>query len=596
MKKETSTSHRVSRRRFLRDATFTSLGIWAAACAPGTQPGAATPAPAAKKGGEFHGAWPYDLPPKGHYNYFAAGAILRGGIYTDLMYPSLAVYRWADAKWDFWMAESAKLTGNVYEVKLRKNIKWATGEAFSAKDVLATYNIGRMEGFGIWNFVDKIEAVDDSTVRFNYSKPSSLGERLIMRNGILPDSVFGAIAKKAADLYAAGKTTASDEIKALRKELSDLRPSAPPSSGPYKVDPASVTEAQLTMVRNPGGLFADKVTFDKIVVYQGETAQVTPLVLAGDVDYATHGFPLATDKAFTEQGFKIVRGPLFTGPALYFHWESAAAFQDKRLRQAVAHAINRSESGKIAYGESAAAPKYNVGYSDSLVPNWISEADRAKLNAYPFDLAKAESLMKAAGYAKGGDGIWAKDGKKLEFEMYFPSDFADWSSAATHAADALNKFGIKITPRGAPRSQQGPDLNNGKFQIGFNPWGIGNPHPQASITRPIREFNITPAGGGMKYPTKHKTDVVGEVDFVALLDESGVGFDTNAQKAAVTKMSLAFNELLPIVPLWERFANNPINEKARVTGYPALGDKIYQQGGGDNFTIVLLMDGTLRSK
>src|SRR5215218_6735486 len=23
---------------------------------------------AAKKGGEFHGAWPYDVPPKGHYN------------------------------------------------------------------------------------------------------------------------------------------------------------------------------------------------------------------------------------------------------------------------------------------------------------------------------------------------------------------------------------------------------------------------------------------------------------------------------------------------------------------------------------------------
>ena len=23
-----------------------------------------------------------------------------------------------------------------------------------------------------------------------------------------------------------------------------------------------------------------------------------------------------------------------------------------------------------------------------------------------------------------------KDGKKLEFELYFPSDFADWSSAA----------------------------------------------------------------------------------------------------------------------------------------------------------------------
>ena len=40
---------------------------------------------AATRGGEFHGAWPYDLPPKGHYNYFAAsGIILQGAIYLDL--------------------------------------------------------------------------------------------------------------------------------------------------------------------------------------------------------------------------------------------------------------------------------------------------------------------------------------------------------------------------------------------------------------------------------------------------------------------------------------------------------------------------------
>ena len=39
--------------------------------------------------------------------------------------------------------------------------------------------------------------------------------------------------------------------------------------------------------------------------------------------------------------------------------------------------------------------------------------------------------MKDAGYAKGSDGIYAKGGKKLELELVFPSDFADWSSAAT---------------------------------------------------------------------------------------------------------------------------------------------------------------------
>lgn len=581
-----------TRRRLLRDATLVTIGMVAAACQPG-----ATPGGGGKKGGEFHGAWPYDLPPKGHYNYFnSTGAILApapSSIFGDLHFPSMAVYRWADAKWEYWLAESHSVSGNIFEVKLRSNVKWDDGTPFTSKDVLTTFQIGRMESFGIWRFIDKVEAPDDRTVRFNMTKPSSLAERLIMRIPIRSDKLYNEIAKKVTDLFAAGKTTASDEVKALRTQLAEMRPTAPISVGPYKIDPNTVSEAQLTMVKNPGGLFADKVNFDKIVVYQGETAQVTPLVLAGDVDYATHGFPVATDKAFQDQGLRVIRGPLYTGPALYFHWEKAPEFQDIRLRQAVAHAINRNESGSIAYGPSAKAPKYNAGFPDELVPNWIGSADQAKLKAYEYDVAKAEQLMKDAGYAKV-DGIWAKGGKKLEFEMTFPSDFADWSSAATHASDALNKFGIKITPRGSPNSQQLPDFNNGKFQIGFRAWGIGNPHAQPSLERPFREYNTTPVGGGMKYPNKQKTSQ-GDIDFDALLDEAAAGTDLAKQKAAITKIALAFNELLPCVPLWSRYGNNPVNDKKRVSGWPKDGDPIYQNASSDNFTVVMIMNGTLGS-
>ena len=573
-----------TRRRFLRDSMLTTVGLVAAACQASLPGGGGT---SATKGGEFHGGWPYDLPPKGHYNTFTTGWILQGSIYADLFIPALGIYRWADAKWDYLAAESSKLDGNDFTVKLRPNLKWDDGTPFSADDVITTYWVGRMEGFGIWNFVDTITKVDDLTVKFHYKKPTSIGERLILRNNIRPNKTFGDIAKKAQDLFNAGKTTASDEVKALRADKDKLRPDHMPSFGPYKVDQASVTEAQLSMVRNTGGLLADKVNFDKIVVWQGETAQVTPLVLSGDIDYATHGFPVATDKQFQDQGLKIVRGPLFTGPAVYFHWTNAAPFQDKRLRQAVAHAINRNESGAIAYGESGKAPKFMAGYSDSLVPTWLSADDQKKLKEYEYSTSKADGLMKDAGYAKGSDGIYAKDGKPLAYELYYPSDFSDWSSAATHMADALNKFGIKITLRGAPRSQQLPDTNDGKFQIALNAWGIGNPHPEQSLERPLREFNTTPAGGGQHYP------MTNGIDWDAKLNAAVDGFDTSKQKPIVTELTLAFNDLLPCVPLWERFNNNPLNDKKRVAGWPALTDKIYQNGGGDNFAIVMLLDGTL---
>jgi peptide/nickel transport system substrate-binding protein len=76
---DSATRYSVNRRRFLRDATLTSLGLIAAACAPSST-GAPSGGGGGAKGGEFHGGWPYVLAPQGHWNYFATNAILGGGI------------------------------------------------------------------------------------------------------------------------------------------------------------------------------------------------------------------------------------------------------------------------------------------------------------------------------------------------------------------------------------------------------------------------------------------------------------------------------------------------------------------------------------
>lgn len=590
----TSIAYAVSRRRFLRDATFVSLGIVAAACAPGTPTAAPAGGGKAKKGGEFHAGWPYDLPPKGVWNFYGAAPILSGSYLIEIAYQNLAIYRWIDKKWDYLLAESSKGTSDSFEVKLRKGVKWDDGTEVTSKDAAATFWIARLVGSAIWNFASDLETPDDQTVRFKLTKTSALLERNILRTGIRPAKVYGGIADRAKDLFKQGKTAADDPVKALRKELQDMSVAAPSSNGPYKVDPASLTESQVTMVKNPGGLFADKVNFDKIVIFNGETDQMTPLLLAGDVDYATHFFPIATEKALEGQGLKIVRGPFYTGPALYFHWENAPMFQDPKLRQAVAFALDRDEANRVAYGEKTKAPKWAAGVSDTLLETWLSADDQKKLTIYKKDTAKAESLLKDAGYAKGSDGVWAKGGKKLEFDLAYPSDFADWSAVITNIGDQLNKFGIKVTLRGAPFSTEATDFRNSKFTLALAPWGTGNPHPQPSMVRPIREWNTQAIGGGQKYPVKQKTSQ-GDVDFEALLVQAE-DIDEAKQKDAVKKYAAAFNEILPAIPLAERFNNAPINDQKRVAGWPPVDDKIFQNGGGDNFTVILLMDGSLGSK
>ena len=181
--KKSGISYSVTRRRFLRDATLTSLGIVAAACTPGATPGTSpSGGTASTKGGEFHGAWPYDLPPKGHYNYFASsGIILQSSVYLDLFIPSLAGYRWADAKWEYWLAESSSLNGNVFEVKLRPNIKWSDGTPFTSKDVVSTVWAARIMRNVIWQYIDSVNAVDNATVSFHMIKPSTILERYVLR-------------------------------------------------------------------------------------------------------------------------------------------------------------------------------------------------------------------------------------------------------------------------------------------------------------------------------------------------------------------------------------------------------------------------------
>jgi peptide/nickel transport system substrate-binding protein len=77
---------------------------------------------------------------------------------------------------------------------------------------------------------------------------------------------------------------------------------------------------------------------------------------------------------------------------------------------------------------------------------------------------------------------------------------------------------------------------------------------------------------------------------------SGAGNDTEAQKVVINDLALAYNELLPQIPLWERYGNNPLPD-VRVTGWPADGDPIYLNGAyNDPFVIVLMLTGQLQPK
>ncbi len=550
------------------------------------------------EGTEINIAWPYSVPPDGHFNSYASGAInLGGNTYQDLMEPPLAVYLWSQGTYEGMLAESfgPDADGN-YVVTLKSGVTWSDGTPVTSQDIVTTWSVGYMIGWIEWTDIASIEVVDDLTAKFNMDQLSPLTEYRILTRQIRPTSVYGDIGSRAQPLAEAGTAAGDTTFDALLTELTEFRPETYVSAGPYVMLPENVSDANVVLVRNEGGLNADIVRFDRAVVWNGETEQVTPLVQNGDLWYATHGFPPATEAAFVEQGIDIIRGPSYSGPSLIFN-HTVAPFDRVEVRQALAYAIDREQNGFVSLGESGIAVECMCGFSDNLTGLWLSEETLDGLNAYDYDPEMAASILEGIGFTRGDDGVWLDDqGNRMAFELIFPAEFLDWAAAAENVTQQLNDFGFEITARGVQFQQQVQDVYDSNFQLAIRQWGAASPFPGQSYLVPFFTLNGQGelagegVGGGMNFDN-NVTYSGGDINVYDVALESGVGLDVEAQKAAVEQLAWAYNELLPAIPLWERYGNNPLNRE--FLDAPASDDPIYNNAGADHFMPYLIMTGQI---
>ncbi len=597
----------LSRRRL-----FEVLGLGAAGAAVlgacGGEGEGGGPGDGTGKAKEFAGAWPYQVPPKGHFNIMAGvtDGLLAGSIYQDLLFLPGGMYYWQEKKWERLLAESWAFdaAAKTFTLTIKKGLTWNDGSPLTSKDVLSTFWCRRVMRQTEWGFVTAIEATDEHTVVFTMNNPSSVVERYVLRAPVMADATYGRFARRAEKLFAAGDDLDSAEGKALNEDLQSYRPKNPErevlTSGPFRYDFGSITNAQLTLVKNDKGFAADTVKFDTITLYAGESASsITPLVLSKEVDYATHGFAVAEEREFVKKKVRVIRPPVYSGPALYFNLDKLPEFRDVRVRRALAHAVDRKANGTFALGRSGVGVRSMAGFSDILVPDWLSDEEQAKLDPYDYDQDKAASLLEEAGWRKVGDAWNKPDGTKASYSLMFPGEWADWSTAGTNLARQLSGFGITVRPRGVSANQQPIDVDKGAFELAIQAWGSSShPHPHFSFVTDLFAHNIPIAanqgGKGMGFELTQNTKAFGRIDLEKIVNAAGEGLDEAAQKRNVATAALAFNELLPIIPLFERYGNNPALEGTRVKKWPADDDPILANSPyADNFAILLMFTGAL---
>jgi len=295
--------------------------------------------------------------------------------------------------------------------KLRPNLKWSDGSAFTASDVLFTYEYCTgIKGCAKANTfapVERVVAVDPLTVRitFKAAKP-------------YPYDVFN------------GATTPILQRNQFKDCLGDKAPTCtqqnfnPIGTGPFMVREFRPNDV-IQLVANPNYRDPARPSFATMTIKGGGDAAAAgrAVMETGEFDYAWN-LQLAPDvlgrmarggkgKVVSAFGTLVERIEINLTDPNPRHGELRSTTRhphpfltDIRVRRALSMAIDRNILVEIGYGPAGRV-------TCNLVPAPIAFASD-NTDCVKQDMAGAKALLDQAGWRPGPDGVRVKDGVKLE--------------------------------------------------------------------------------------------------------------------------------------------------------------------------------------
>jgi peptide/nickel transport system substrate-binding protein len=126
---------------------------------------------------------------------------------------------------------------------------------------------------------------------------------------------------------------------------------------------------------------------------------------------------------------------------LNFHNPAVSYFNDVRVRQAMADAIDQDTMIKLVY-HGAGVAAYS-GVPQSMTP-FLPPAMRQGIYPVGYNPAKARALLAAAGFTPGPDGIMQKNGQRLSFTQMEASGSDNLIAMDDFIEDDLRKVGIDM--------------------------------------------------------------------------------------------------------------------------------------------------------
>jgi peptide/nickel transport system substrate-binding protein len=443
----------------------------------------------------------------GYPSPFAFSSSGPGGyLHNSFLFDTLT---WKDDKGVIpWLAKSWKQSddGLSYTFELEKGVKWHDGTVFTADDVVFTFDYYKKYPFPWTGDISQIKSVkktDDFTVVFELkNKYAPFLSDLVGIMPIIPKHVWEKV----------------DKPMAYRD------PSALVGTGPFTLKEYDEKSGRYLFAANEE-YFKGKVNV-KDVAYLDVQNKVLSLQ-KNEINVGTT-FNYSEAEQLKKEGFDVMKNNQ-TGSAVRVVFNlDHPQLKDKRLRQAIAYALDRGEMArKIVGGEPI------VGSAGVIPPDsyWYNK----NVKQYEYNTSKAEELLDQLGYSKNASGVR----EALKLNMLVSST----SKEAQMMQEMLKKVGITLNIQQVDTATFTAAMGENKYDMAITGHIGLSGDPDFLRLWFMGSASNSYAARGKQFKN---------AEFQRLAEAQLSELDPNKRKAQVDQMQSILSEELPTLVLYHR--------------------------------------------
>ncbi len=344
--------------------------------------------------------------------------------------------------------------GKTITWHLRHDIKWSDGAPFDADDVVfSTKQVNNPKNNVVshdgWDQIVRVDEPGKYTVVYHLKAPYSSFAVTFFSTGGANPAVLPQHLLKGLD------------------SLNDVPYNAlPVGIGPFKYENWKRGDS-VVMARNDnyfrGAPKLERILFKIIPDRNTTLEQMRTHELDLWLPISPHFFPQVTAIA----GIKGLTLPSFFFDHLDFNL-TRPVLQDRAVRQALRYATDRKQ---------IIAKVHNGLYLLDESPVTPASRFYANLPLVPYDIAKANALLDAAGWKRDAGGIRAKNGRRLSLALALVAGAPDSDTIVELLRNSWKQLGVEFSVKRYLSSQffapvaEGGIIYGGKFDVVLFAWG-----------------------------------------------------------------------------------------------------------------------------